>query len=146
MAVYKSKPAQINASADDVYGRLSNLSNLKSLMANIPQEAIPADKKEMFDAVVVSDDSISFPAGPVGEVKLKVVEKVAPRLIRLEGVGTPVPLSLSLSITPLSEVQCEASVSIDIAIPAMLKPMLGGTIQKMADQFGQVLGALKYNA
>lgn len=145
MAEYKSRPSLIQAPAEAVYSRLSNLSNLKSLMDNVPASAIPDDKKEMFDAVKVTDDTISFPAGPVGELTLRMAEKKEPVLIRLVGEGSPVALSLRLDITPKSESSCEACVVIDIAIPAMLKPMIGGTIQKMADQFGQVLGALKYN-
>lgn len=144
MAIYKAKPVGINAPAEAVYGKLSNLSNIKSLLANIPQSAIPDDKREMFDAVEITEDSIVFPAGPVGTITMKVTQKLEPTLIRLEGIGTPVALSLELQIGIISDSQCEASTVIDIAIPPMLKPMIGGTMQKMADQFTQVIGALKY--
>lgn len=144
MSIFKSTPVGIKASADAVYSKLSDLSNLKSLMSRIPESAIPADKKEMFDAVKITEDSIIFPAGPIGEVTLKMVEKVRPSLIKLEGVGTPVGMTLTLLIAGISTDTSEGCVEIDIAIPAMLKPMIGGTIQKMADQFAQVLGALNY--
>lgn len=145
MALYKSSPVGIKSSAETVFNKLSDFSNLKSLMEKVPESSIPADKKEMFDSVKVTSDSISFSAGPVGDVTLKVTEKLPPELIKLEGVNTPVAISLSLLISPVSAESCEAMVEIDIAIPAMLKPMIGGTIQKMTDQFSQVLGALKFN-
>lgn len=145
MALYKSSPVGIKSSAETVFNKLSDFSNLKSLMEKVPESSIPTDKKEMFDSVKVTSDSISFPAGPVGDVTLKVTEKLPPELIKLEGVNTPVAISLSLLISPVSAESCEAMVEIDIAIPAMLKPMIGGTIQKMTDQFSQVLGALKFN-
>lgn len=144
MAIFKSVPMAINASAEKVYNKLSNLSNIKNLLGDVPADAIPADKREMFDAVRITDDSIFFPAGPVGEVQLKVTERVSPALIRLSGVGTPMPLDLSLELAEVSADACEAATSIDIAIPPMLKPMVGGTLQKMVDQFTQVIGSLKY--
>ena len=144
MAIFKSTPAPVRASAEAVYNKLSDLSNLRSLMSRIPESAIPADKKEMFDSVRITEDSIIFPAGPVGEVNLRLSEKINPTLIRFEGIGTPVPLTLSLLIGILSADTCEACVEFDIAIPAMLKPMIGGTIQKMADQFAQVITSLNY--
>lgn len=144
MAIFKAQPVIINAPAEAVYGKLSNLSNIKSLMASIPESAIPADKKEMFDSVEITEDSIIFPAGPVGQITMKITRKQEPTLIHLEGIGTPVALSLELQIGILNSSQCEAVTAIDIAIPPMLKPMIGGTMQKMADQFTQVIGALKY--
>ena len=144
MAIFKAEPVGVNAPAEVVYDKLSNLSNIKTLMGSVPESAIPADKKEMFDAVKITEDSISFPAGPVGEITLCMSEKARPNLIKLEGVGTPVALSLSLEIAEVDAFRCEACCSMDIAIPAMLKPMVGGTLQKMVEQFTQVIGALKY--
>lgn len=145
MAIFKSTPSLVNASAEAVFNKLSDLSNLKSMMARIPESSIPEDKKEMFDAVRITDNSIIFPAGPVGEITLRMAEKVEPTLIKLVGVDTPVALSLSLLIAILSSDTCEVCVEFDIAIPAMLKPMIGGTIQKMADQFSQVITAINFN-
>lgn len=145
MAVFKSHIQQIQASAEAVFDKLSNLENLKTLLENVPESAIPADQKEMFDAVRVTEDSISFPAGPVGELTLRLARKERPVLISLEGIGAPVALAMNLEIGIVSPDVSEAVVAIDIAIPAMLKPMIGGTIQKMADQFAEMLGRLKYD-
>lgn len=145
MAEFKSTPVGVNAPAEAVFNKLSDLQGLHTLIANLPASAIPEDKKEALDGIHITDDTISFPAGPVGEVTLKVTEKVSPTLVKLEGVNTPVAMSLALRIAIISDDMCEAQVVIDIAIPAMLKPMIGGTLQKMADQFAQVIGALKYN-
>jgi hypothetical protein len=44
-----------------------------------------------------------------------------------------------MDITPILPTQCKGKVTIDIQIPAMLKPMVSGPLQKMTDQFGQML-------
>lgn len=144
MAIYTNTPVTLNASAENVYSKLSNLENLRSLLEKVPADSIPADKRQMFDSISVTADSITVPGGPVGALTFKVAEKVEPKLIKLTAEGAPVPLTLAMHITPLSADSCEAYVEIDIAIPAMLKPMIGGTIQKMTDQFGQVLRSIPF--
>lgn len=139
MATYKSEAVSLAYPAETVYDRISNLEGLGDMIKAAPADQIPADQKAMLDQVRVTPDTISFPAGPVGDITLRLVEKVSPSLIRLEGEGTPVPMSLSMNIRPLTPDTCEAFVQIDLQIPAMLKPMVNGPLQKMADQFGQML-------
>lgn len=144
MPIYKSTGRLISSSAESVYSKLSNLEGLKDILSKIPESAVPADKRELLEGVKVTSDSISFLAGPVGEITMQVTERIEPSLIRLQGVGTPVPLTMSLELAAIGEASCEASVAIDIAIPKMMAPMIGGTIQKMADQFADVLQRLNY--
>lgn len=145
MAIFQSPVADINAPAQVVFDRLSNLNNLKELMARVPEDKIPADQRDMFNAVKVDSDSITFPAGPVGEITLRMAEKVEPKLIKLVGVGTPVNLSLSLDIDSVDETHSTGRVNVDIAIPAMLKPMISGPLNKLVTQFAQLLPAVAGN-
>ncbi len=137
--------ANINAPAQVVFDRLSNLNNLKELMARVPEDRIPADQRDMFNAVKVDADSITFPAGPVGEITLRMAEKIEPKLIKLVGVGTPVDLSLSLDIDDVDESHSTGRVNVDVAIPAMLKPMVAGPLNKLVTQFAQLLPAVAGN-
>lgn len=144
MATYKSEEVMLRASAENVFNKLSNLGSLKDLLAQVPEDQIPADKKEMFDNIRLTDDSIELPGGPVGSIRLKVVEKTAPTCIRLQGEGTPVPLSLQLHIHPVDDSCCRAMAQIDIEIPAMLRPMISGPMNKMTEQFAQVLHSIPF--
>lgn len=145
MAKYNSGDVTIQAPATTVYEKLSNLENLRSLLEKVPADKIPSDKMEMFNNITITPDTICVPGGPVGSLTFRLVEKVEPSLIKLNGEGSPVPLSLSLNIISETPASCRANVDIDIAIPPMLKPMIGGTIQKMADQFAQVLKAVPFS-
>ena len=73
MSTYKSEKVELSASAESVYAKLSNLENLRSLLANVPAESVPDDKREMFDSIQITSDSISVPAGPVGDLTFRVV-------------------------------------------------------------------------
>ncbi len=145
MSTYKSDSVTLNTSAENLFSRLSNLENLKAMLDNAPADAIPADKREMLESITITPDSISVPAGPVGSLTFRVVEKVEPTLVKLSAENSPMPLTLALDITPKGPEECAAKVDIDIALPAMLKPMIGGQIQKMADQFGQILKSIPFS-
>ena len=144
MAIYSSGNIKLNASAQAVFSKLSNLENLKSLLENVPADKIPEDKRDMFENLKITNDSIEIPGGPVGSLLLKVVERVEPSLIRLAGEGLPIALQLKMNITPETDTTSVGNVDIDIDIPAMLKPMIGGQIQKIADQFGGVISAIPF--
>lgn len=139
MANYRSENVSLAYPAERVYDKLSNLEGLGNLLKNLPEDRIPADQRAQLEQVRVSADAISFPGGPVGDVTLVVAERVAPTLIRMAGAGTPVPLNVTLHVTPLTPDTCEAYVEIDLKVPMMLKPMLNGPMQKMTEQFAQML-------
>lgn len=144
MATYKSDEVTLRASAQNVFDRLSNFESLGTLLAQVPEDQIPADKKEMFDNIHLTADSIEIPGGPVGNIRLRVVDRIAPTCIKLKGEGTPVPLSLQLNINPVDDNTCRALAQIDIEIPAMLRPMIAGPMQKMTEQFAQVLHSIPF--
>lgn len=144
MATYKSDEVPLKASAESVFSRLSNFESLKDLLAQVPADQIPADKKEMFDNIKLTNDSIELPGGPIGSIRLKVVERTAPSRITLKGEGTPVPLQLQLDIHPVDDSSCRAQAKVDLEIPAMLRPMIAGPMQKMTDQFGSVLRSIPF--
>lgn len=145
MTTVKSEKKIIAASAERVFDKLSNLDNLKPLLESIPRDRIPEDKLEMFDNLKISADTITIPAGPVGQITLRVTDRMPYSLIRLQGEGTPVPMSMQLEIESKGEKECEVQVAIFLDIPIMLKPMVSGPLKKIVDQFSQVLGVIPFN-
>lgn len=145
MTTIKSEKTRINAPAQKVYEKLSNLENLKPLLERVPKDQIPEDKREMFENLNITADSINIPAGPVGSITLRVTDRMPYSLIQLTGEGSPVPLGMQLEIDPKGDDSCEVQVSINLEIPAMLKPMVSGPLKKIVDQFGTVLGAIPFN-
>lgn len=144
MAIYSSGNITLNAPATTVFDKLSNLENLQGLLDKVPANQIPEDKRQMFENIKITHDTIEVPGGPMGNLIFRVTEREAPSRIRLKGEGIPIEMALVLNVKPLTDNSSSANVDIDINIPAMLKPMIGGQIQKIADQFGQVLGAIPF--
>lgn len=143
MAKYSSENVTLNASAEKVYDKLTNLENLKTLLEKVPADKIPEDKRQMFDNIEITPDTISVP-GPMGKLTFRVVERKAPSLVKLQGEGIPMAMDLALHIEPINSDSSKAKVDLDIDIPMMLRPMIGGQIQKIANQFGDVLGSIPF--
>ena len=144
MSIYSSEKVKLEAPAEKVYEKLSNLENLKGLLDKVPADRIPEDKRQMFENIRITSDTIEVPGGPMGNLMFRITERKTPSLIRLKGEGIPVEMSLALHIEPISSDSSQAQVIIDIEIPALLKPMIGGQIQKVANQFGDVIGAIPF--
>ena len=145
MTTIKSDKTPISASAEKVFDRLSNLENLKPLLERVPADQIPADKREMFDNLQITADTISIPAGPVGNLTLRVTDRLPYSLIRLAGEGSPVPMDMQLEIEQAGTDRCSVQVAVNLDIPAMIKPMVAGPLKKIVDQFSQVLAAIPFD-
>ena len=145
MAIYSSDKITINSPAITVFDKLSNLENLKGLLDKVPADQIPQDKRQMFENIKITPDTIEVPGGPMGNLVFRVTERKAPSMIKLNGEGIPIEMALVLHVSPLTDTTSSANVDIDINLPAMLKPMVGGQIQKIANQFGDVLKAIPFS-
>lgn len=144
MAEYKSDKVTLRGSAHEVYARLSNLENLRDLIAKAPVDKLPEDKLRQLQSLEITPDSITVPGGPMGAVTLNVTRRVEPELIELKADRLPIDVSLSLRISPVSESSCEAQAVIDAAIPAMLKPMVSGPIKQMLGQVSGLLSSVNF--
>ena len=144
MATYSSEEVTIGAPAEKVFSRLDNLQGLGDMIKNAPADQIPEDKRALLEQIEVTGDTIKIPGGPMGAITLRKTQSVSPSLIRLEGQGTPVPMSLALHIVPAGEQACTASVEVDLQIPAMLKPMVSGPLKKMTSEFANMLRAVPF--
>ena len=139
MATYSSEEVKLDYPAEKVFEKLSDMQNLKNLLAKVPASSIPDDQREMFDNLDIREDSITIPGGPVGALRLRMTERKAPELVKLSGEGTPVPLDVMLRIRPEGPEKCSARIELDIAIPAMLKPMVNGPLTQMTARMGDIL-------
>ena len=144
MASFKSENTPINASAEKVFDKFSNLDNLASLLKRVPDGTVPAEQQELLEKLQIDSDSITIPGGPIGSLRLVMTDRIRPTLIRMKGEGTPVPLSVVMHIEPTGADSCLSQAEIDVELPMMLAPMVKGPLQKMADQFGQMIGAIDF--
>ena len=95
MSQYESSVKCIPYPQARVYAKLEDLNNLEGLKDKLPQ-----DKVKEF---TYSRDEATVNVPPLGNVTIKVVEREEPKCIKLEAVGSPVPITTTLEIrSPIS--------------------------------------------
>ena len=144
MTTIRSEKTPINASAEKVFEKLSNLENLRGMLDKVPADRIPEDKRQMFENLKITPDTLEIPGAPMGNLVFRIAEKKEPEYIRLKGEGIPLAMALILNISPAPDNKSFGKVDFEIDIPLMLKPMVGGQIQKITDEFGRVLAAIPF--
>lgn len=137
MATYKSKPAKVNRSAEDIYSRFSDMSKLQEQMENLPEE-----QRSQIGDVVFTADSLKITTPQVGEIAFEIKERVEPSKIVFGTASSPVPLTMEVNIEPAGADASEVTTVIDVEIPAIVRPIIGPQLQKAADKFGELISGL----
>jgi len=141
---FKSREAVIQAPVEKVYERFSNPENLRSIIDNAPADRIPADKLEQLKNVKITPDSITLPGGPTGAVTLRLDHCVEPSLIRLKAADVPIDIALELHLAPAGPDTTNAQAVIVADIPMMLRPMVKGPLQQVADKVAELFTAIPF--
>ena len=137
MEVYSGKPVTIGRTIDDIYAKVSDLSQYKEMV-----ESLPAEQREKLQGVEFRGDAFKMDAPGVGELVFKIIERTAPTHVGLNAEGCPIPLKLSLDLADVDGASTRLTPRIEMQIPAMLRPFIGNKIQEAADKFGEVFTSL----
>jgi hypothetical protein len=137
MSKYKGKSVSVNRSAEEIYNKMCDLSGYQEIV-----DDLPADLKEKLNGVEFTSDSFRMDAPGVGQLLFRLTEKTAPTHVGFTAEGSPIPVKLMVDLQPVSESTSSLTPSIDIELPAMLRPFIGNKLQEAADKFGEVFTSL----
>lgn len=138
MAQFKGKPYSINKSRQALYERLSDFGALQEHIHELPDEV----RSKLGTVTFPDADTFAFTAPGVGEMKFKIVERVAPERIKLLADTGVVPINVILDLQEEESDKTAISATIDADIPMVLRPLIGGKLQEAADKFGEMFGQL----
>ncbi len=134
MATYSSKPATAAVSNAEAYLRLTDMSAFQQRVESIPEE-----QRKMIGDIKFTADSISLNTPQVGEIQFDVVERVEPSRLVFAAAKSPVPLTLAVNLAAKGDEETEIKSVIEVDIPAMLRPLIGGKMQEAADKFNELI-------
>ena len=137
MAKYTSQSVSINGAQTYVFNKISNLGAYQELL-----DKMPDDLRQKAGDVRFTDDAIIINANPVGEIRLEIIDKHEPDLIKLKASNAPVPMFLSLELAAESESVTKLVAAIEVEVPAIIKPMIGPKMQEAANQMATLVGRL----
>ena len=133
MAKYTSKAAVLTVTQEDAYRNLTDMQAFQERLKGIPQEYL-----NQIGNIEFTEDSIKFSTPQVGELQFDVVERIPNTKISYQAARTPIPLALAVNISDKDGV-AELTSYIDVEIPVMLRPMIGGKMQEAVDKLNDIM-------
>ena len=113
------------------------MSTFNDKLAGMPEDV----RKHMGD-LTFTRDSVCMDTKQAGKVVFKVTERDDRHIVL--ACSCPLPISLTLNLSPVADdaAKTEVSTDVDIEIPAMLRPIIGPQMQKVADHFSTAMGSI----
>jgi len=136
MAQFSSKPVLVARPVDALTEKFSDFTVLRHAL-----DQMPAEERAKVGDVDFTADSIKINTPQVGQITLRATERSTDG-VKLQAEGAPVAMGLIIAFKAIDSGHTEVSGTIDVDIPAMLRPLVGPTMQKAADQFGGLFARL----
>ena len=134
MSQYESSVKCIPYSQERVYAKLEDLNNLEAL-----KDKLPKDKIQEF---AYDHDQVTIEIAPIGKVTIKIIEREAPKCIKFEAVGSPIPMNLWIQIIPdgseASKMRVVAKAELNFMLRGMIEKPLKEGLEKIADTLAMV--------
>ena len=136
MSKFESSIQQVPYSQEAVYRNISDMSNLEKVRHRVPEDKV---KDFHFD-----HDSVSVNVPPVGEIRLRIINREVPKCVKFETEQSPLPFFLWIQVLPVTETSSKLKVTVDADIPFMLKGMVSGPLKEGVEKIAQALAMIPY--
>lgn len=132
---FESSIRQISYPQQSVYDMLSDLSHIEKVKDRIPEDKL---KDVQFDS-----DSISIQS-PMGAIRLRIIERDAPKCIKFETEQSPIPFYFWIQILPVTETTSKMKLTIKAELNPFIKGMVQKPLQEGIEKLADVLQMIKY--
>lgn len=154
MAKYESQVKQMVAPVENVYRVLSNPLMLQPLLDAAADNPMIKEKLkeagqdesqlEKLKEVVLTEDTLSFPAPMIGNFTLKIIEREENKCIKLVADNAPVDATLWIQVLPVSTGGSKMRLTLKADLNMMMKMMIGSKLEKGIDGLADMLSQLPY--
>jgi hypothetical protein len=136
MSTFESSVKQIPYNQQVVYNSVSDLSNLEKVRDRVPEDKV---KDFIFDK-----DTVSVNVSPVGNIKLRIIEREEPKCVKLETEQSPVPFNLWIQIIPVSETSSKMKLTVKAELNPFIKGMVSKPLQEGLEKIAEALAMVHY--
>ncbi len=136
MTEFTSEIKVIPHSRKVVYETLSDLNNLESKRADIPE-----DKITEFE---LTADSVSFSANPFGKLTIRIVEKEPDSSIKFAADGLPIEANLWINLNASGENETEMQALLVAELNPFIKGVVSKPLQKAVDKIADILSQMPF--
>ena len=136
MSQYESNVKNIPYPQERVYARLEDLNNLDSLKGKLPEDKV----KDL----TYSRDEATVNVPQIGNLTIRIIEREAPKCIKLEAVGSPIPINMWIQIIPDGEAASKMRVVIKAEVNFMLRAMIDKPLKDGVEKVAEALSLIAY--
>ena len=133
---FESSVKQIPYSQEAVFRNISDLRNLEKV-----RDRVPEDKVNDF---AFDEDTVSLNVAPVGELKLRIIERDEPKCVKFETAQSPVPFNVWIQVLPVTETTSKMKVTVKAELNPFIKGMVSGPLQDGVEKIADALAQIKY--
>ena len=134
MAQFESSVKYVPYSQEQVFNKLSDLSNLESVRDKLTDKVQGME----FDR-----DSLSFTVQGIS-ITLRIIEREPYKSIKFESEKSPVPMNLWIQILPVEAGQAKLKVTIRAEVNMFMKAMVAKPLQDGVDKLAEMLSMIPY--
>ena len=134
MAQFESGVKYVPYSQEQVFNKLSDLSNLESVRDKL------ADKVQGME---FASDSLSFTVQGIS-ITLRIIEREPYKCVKFESEKSPVPMNLWIQILPVEAGQAKLKVTIRAEVNMFMKAMVAKPLQDGVDKLAEMLSMIPY--
>ena len=148
-STFESNIKQIPHKQESVFNTLSDLNNIQSILDRYEQvkDQIPEDKRKEMEKIKdlqFDSDSISINAPMVGNLKMRIIDREAPKTIKFETENSPVPFNFWIQLLPTGEFSCKMKLTIKAELNMFIKGMVKKPLQEGIEKIADALAMIPY--
>jgi hypothetical protein len=133
---FESSVKLIPYSQEAVYRNICDLRNLEKV-----RDRVPEDKVNDF---AFDQDTVSLNVPPVGELKLRIVERDEPKCVKFETAQSPVPFNVWIQVLPVTETSSKMKVTVKAELNPFIKGVVAGPMQDGVEKIADALAQIEY--
>lgn len=142
MAQYESDIIHLKFSQEQVYTKLSDLSNLAPLKDQL--ELIKEKTDGKVEDMSFDTDTMTIKVQGVN-LTLRIVEREPNKCIKFEGVNSPVPVNLWIQVLPEEETKSKMKLTIKAEVNMFMKAMIDKPMKQAVEKLSEMLSSIPYN-
>lgn len=131
----ESSIRQIAYPQQAVYGLLSDLSNIEKVKDRVPEDKV---SNLTFDTNSVSVST------QLGSVKMRIVDREAPKMIKFETEESPVPFNFWIQILPVTDTTSKMKLTVKAELNPFIKGMVQKPLKEGIEKIADALQMIKY--
>ncbi len=149
MTTFESTIRQIPYPQQSVYNKLSDLNNLQALKDRYEQmkDNMPEEQRrqaEKIQDLTFDSDSLAVNVPPVGNIRLRIVDRDEPKCIKFETEQSPIPFNFWIQMLPVTTTTSKMKLTIKAELNMFIKQMVKKPLTEGIEKIADVLQMIQY--